>query len=230
MITIIQHVPYESPGWILNWLAGHSLPFRMVGTYRGDPLPAVDEVAGLVIMGGSMNVYEEKLFPWLAREKAFIRQCIQSGKQVLGICLGAQLIAASMGARVKRNSALEIGWYPVDVRNDQLPGKLRGIFPARFQTFHWHGDAFEVPADAVPFASSEACPNQGFVMGDNVLAIQFHPEMTEEGIEDLIASDGDDLFSESLFVQPAEKMREGMHHIDQNREVLFQLLTSLFQA
>ncbi len=230
MIALLQHVPYESPGWILSWLGGHNVPFRTINLYQNDPLPDMEEVSGLVIMGGSMNVYEEKTYPWLAAEKMFIHQFIKSGKPVLGICLGAQLIAASLGARVKRNPALEIGWYPVEILDDRQPEKLKGIFPSYFQTFHWHGDTFEVPLGAVLFASSEGCSNQGFVMGEHVLAIQFHPEITEEGIEDLIAKDSNDLFAESVFVQSAEEMRAGTHHIEKNREVLFNLLTAFFRT
>lgn len=230
MIAIIQHVPHESPGWIINWLEGNDKSFRLVDIYRGDPLPPAREIEGLVIMGGSMNVYEEALYPWLAEEKRYIRNFIHEGKKVLGICLGAQLVAASLGARVKRNAALEIGWFPIEIHEDELPAKMQGVFPLHLLTFHWHGDTFEVPEGGAPFASSEACPNQGFAFGEHVLAIQFHPEMTESGIEDLIAHDAEDLLSESVFVQTAEEMRKGITNIEHNKEVLFKLLNSFFRT
>ena len=229
MIVILQHVHFESPGWILDWLENRQLPFLLVDVYREDPLPGLEDTSGLVIMGGSMNVYDEPLFPWLAMEKEFIRECILSGKKVLGICLGAQLIAASMGARVRRNPALEIGWYPVDIQPQRAPRYLQGVLPDRFMTYHHHGDTFEIPEDAVPFASSEACLNQGYAIQDNVLALQFHMEMTEEGIEDLLMNDDGDLFSESVFVQTAEEIRSGMVHIPENRDMLFNLLTAFFR-
>ena len=224
MITILQHVHYESPGWILNWLKETGREYRLVDLYRNDPLPAPAETDGLVIMGGSMNVYEEHLHPWLADEKKFIGTCIREDKKVLGICLGAQLIAASLGARVRRNPALEIGWFQVDIQADSLPGYLEGVLPPRFMTYHHHGDTFDIPEGGVAFASSEACPNQGFAIGDHVLALQFHLEMTEQGIEDLIQNDAGDLFSESVFVQTAGEIRAGMENIRANRELLYNLL------
>jgi len=224
MIVILQHVPYETPGWIVNWLEDNHMPYMPVDIYRGDALPEVKDISGLIIMGGAMNVYEENLYPWLATEKKFIAEAIRQKKKVLGVCLGAQLVAAALGARVKRNPALEIGWYPVDIAGGKLPAFLQGIFPEKIQTFHWHGDMFENPDGAKPFASSEACPNQGFVFGENVLALQFHLEITSQGMEDLMTNDAEDLLSESVFVQSAERIREGMVQMEKNRDVLFRLL------
>ena len=228
MIAIIQHVPYESPGNILTWLTDNNIAFQLVDVYKNDPLPALEAINGLIVMGGSMNVYEEKQYPWLTAEKEFIRRCIVHQKKVFGICMGAQLIAAAMGAKVKRNAALEIGWYPVTTLDVKLPKKLQGVFPAEFTTFHWHGDMFDFPAGSRSFASSEACPNQGFTMGKNVLAMQFHPEITGEGVEDLIVNDTDDLFTESVFVQTVEEIRQGKTNINNNRKILFDLLVSFF--
>ena len=228
MIAILQHVPYESPGWIYDWLVRQDLEYRHIDLHRGQSLPGPEDVDGLVVMGGSMNVYEEHLYPWLAKEKQLIRTCIDDGKRVLGICLGAQLVAASLGARVRRNAALEIGWFPVDINRSRLPAYLAGIFPARFTTFHWHGDSFDVPAGGIAFASSEACANQGFIMGRHVLAMQFHPEMKKEGVEALITNDADDLLSESVFVQTAGEIRSGEENIRRNREILFRLMNAFF--
>ncbi len=228
MIAILQHVPYESPGWILDWIVGRGIDHRLVDPFRGQSLPDPEDIRGLVVMGGSMNVYEEHLHPWLAQEKQLIRACIDDGKKVLGICLGAQLVAASLGARVRRNAALEVGWFPVDINHSRLTPFLDGVFPARFATFHWHGDTFEVPAGGRAFASSEGCTNQGFVLGHHVLAMQFHPEIKEEGIEDLIANDADDLLSESVFVQTAGEIRSGTAHIAENREILFRIMDAFF--
>lgn len=229
MIGIIQHVPYESPGWIINWLKSRRVANQLVDIYKGDPLPALEEISGLILMGGSMNVYEEKLHPWLIPEKEFIRRCIGHGKQVLGICLGAQLVATCLGAKVKRNAALEIGWYPLKINESRLPERLKEVFPEEFTTFHWHGDTFETPVGARSFASSEATDNQGFTFGDNILAIQFHPEITGDGIEDLINHDTDDLFSESLFIQNVAEMRQGKINMDENKKIMFDLLESFFR-
>ena len=228
MIAIIQHVPYETPGLILDWLNDNNVAYKLVDVYKGDSLPALKTISGLILMGGSMNVHEENLYPWLAAEKEIIRRCIIHRKKVFGICLGAQLIADSLGAKVKRNAALEIGWYPVTIRENQLPGYLKKAFPEEFMTFHWHGDTFELPEGCKHIAGSEACPNQGFSVGKHVLALQFHPEITEQGIEELILNDTDDLFSESVFVQSVEEIRSGKTNIDTNKTILFNLLKSFF--
>lgn len=228
MIAIIQHVAHESPGWILDWLSAHNMAYMLVDISREDPLPSSNEIDGLIVLGGSMNVYEESRYPWLSEEKDLIRRCIKHQKKVFGICLGAQLISVSLGAKVKRNAALEVGWYPVHFPEGKLPKHLGNVFPGDLMTFHWHGDMFEIPQGARLFATSEACNNQGYTYGKHVMAIQFHPEMTEEGINKLIMHDTDDLFSESVFVQTVEQIRQGFTHITENKEFLFRVLTSFF--
>lgn len=230
MIAIIQHVPYETPGYILDWLTANNFNYKLVDVYKGDPLPPLKAIDGLILMGGSMNVHEENLYPWLVAEKEIIRRCIIHRKKVLGICLGAQLIADSLGAKVKRNAALEIGWYPVKIRETQLPGYLKKVLPEEFTSFHWHGDTFELPEGCKHIASSEACPNQGFSKGKHVLALQFHPEITDQGIEELIQNDTDDLFSESVFVQSVEEIRNGKINIETNKTILFNLMKSFFSS
>jgi GMP synthase (glutamine-hydrolysing) len=170
---------------------------------RGDPLPSPSGLDFLTIMGGSMNVYEEAAYPWLIQEKRFIEAVIRSGKQVLGICLGAQLIATVLGARVVRNAYPEIGWFPVEKTKEAPP--LFDAWPATADAFHWHGDTFNLPAGATHVARSQACENQTFVYNDHVLALQFHPEATPESVEQMIQ---EGVPASGPFVQSAEKMRE----------------------
>jgi GMP synthase (glutamine-hydrolysing) len=149
-------------------------------------LPAQDALDWLVVMGGPMNIYEEERYPWLVAEKRFIAQVVEAGKTVLGICLGAQLIADVLGAPIVKGPHPEIGWFPVirDPAADHT--KVGRVLPASFEAFHWHGDTFMLPKDAVPLGRSEACACQGFVYKERVLALQFHLETTAASAEALI--------------------------------------------
>ena len=132
-----------------------------------------------------MSVNDEGEFPWLAPEKQLIRDAIQSGKAVLGVCLGAQLIASAMGARVYRNHVKEIGWFPVQ----RFPsiGTSTFRFPPSVEVFHWHGETFDLPSGATRLARSEGCENQAFQLGRSVMGLQFHLETTPESAREIVA-------------------------------------------
>jgi len=180
-----QHVPFEGPGSIGTWLddGGH----RITATrfFERADFPDPDMVDLLVVMGGPMSVNDGDRFPWLAPEKRFIQKLIATGKPVLGICLGAQLIASALGAAVRTNRCREIGWFPVQgVRRDDsevFP------FPATVKVFHWHGETFDLPAGAVPLARSEGCVNQAFQVGRRVIGLQFHLETTPDLVRGLVS-------------------------------------------
>ncbi|NML20538.1 type 1 glutamine amidotransferase [Pseudoflavitalea sp. G-6-1-2] len=174
-IHFIQHVPFESPGFLLNWAASkqHSTGFTKL--YEEAVFPSPQSLDWLVVMGGPMGVHDEAEFSWLAAEKTFIRECIDAGKKVLGICLGSQLIADVLGARVYRNPEKEIGWMPVSVLHPEHP--LTQGFPSSVTVFHWHGDTFELPSNAIRLFETAACANQGYVIGNNFAALQFHMEV-----------------------------------------------------
>lgn len=185
-IHYLQHVPFEGPGTIEAWVRqrGH----RLTGThlYRQASLPTLDAVDWLIVMGGPMGVYDTGRFPWLEPETRFIRAAIDADKRVLGICLGAQLIAVALGARVDTDACREIGWSPVHLSAAALGhAALQGL-PRRIEAFHWHSDTFQVPPGGVAAASSAHCANQMFVYGRRAVAVQFHLEMTPEGAERLI--------------------------------------------
>jgi len=161
----------------------------------------------LIILGGPMNVYEEDRYPWLADEKRFIEKAVRQEKRVLGICLGAQLIADVLGARVKRNRDKEIGWFPVLQIETGPRSNLFEYLPGTFLTFHWHGDTFDLPAGAILAARSEGCDHQAFVYGDRVVGLQFHLETTREGVEKLLRNCSADM-TEGKFVQKPDVMLE----------------------
>jgi len=192
-VHILQHVPFEGPACISDWCSKAQLSQGSTHLYRGEPLPAVNGIDILVILGGPMSVTDTTLYPWLSDELSFVRECISGDKTVLGICLGAQLIANCLGASIRVNPHKEIGWFTMQ-RDAALAGHpLAGILPENFDAFHWHGETFSLPEGAVPLASSEACANQGFIYHDKVLGLQFHLETSFEAAGLLIKNCRSDL-------------------------------------
>ncbi len=194
---ILQHVPFEGPGCIDAWLDAAGWKKARTRFFESPRSPAPREVDLVIVMGGPMSVNDEREIPWLVQEKAFIREAIEAGTAVLGICLGAQMIASAMGATVRRNEYKEIGWFPVEGVSKE---KSCFRFPASTDVFHWHGETFDLPAGAVHIARSEACENQGFQVGKSVIGLQFHLETTPESARELVAHCRSELVP-SRFVQ-----------------------------
>ncbi|HEM49201.1 MAG TPA: type 1 glutamine amidotransferase, partial [Caldithrix sp.] len=192
-IHYIQHVPFEGLGSIEPTLIKKGYSISVIRIYKDDPLPVVSEIDWLIVLGGPMGVLDEKKHPWLKTEKKFIRDTIQAGKIVLGICLGSQLIAEALGAKVYKNKYREIGWFDININPDLNHTLLNGVFPSKTIVFHWHGDTFNIPEGAIPIAASEATPNQGFVFDNRVIALQFHLEITPASAGALIENCRDEL-------------------------------------
>ena len=190
-VHYLQHVPFEGLGSIGPWLeaAGHKVTSTRL--YEGVRLPEPDDFDLLIILGGPMSVNDVERFPWLRAEKLFIRRVVELKKRVLGICLGAQLIAASLGKAVYPNRYREIGWFPVHSIAGEGPTLFH--FPSRLEVLHWHGETFDLPEGAQLLASSEACRNQAFQLSDRVIGLQFHLESTPEWLSSLIDHCADDL-------------------------------------
>ena len=202
----IQHVAFEGIANIEVWAEDQGWQISGTRIYAGEKAPGPDELDWLVIMGGPMNVYEENEYPWLAAEKRFIEKVIGKGKIVVGICLGAQLIADVLGGRVVRNRSKEIGWFPVSLRPEGLDSVAFRGFPKQFPALHWHGDTFSLPPGAKMLAQSEACPAQAFSFkGDRVLALQFHLESSVDSIRALIENCSDELV-DGQYIQSAEEI------------------------
>ena len=180
----------------------------------------------LVVMGGPMNVYEELQYPWLAAEKAFIGRAIESNKMVLGICLGAQLIADVLGAGISANRQKEIGWFPVyrTALADRLP-QVAALEDA-VECLHWHADRFELPPGAVHVARSDACDNQAFVYGQRVLGLQFHLEVTPEGLQALVQNCKNEI-TDGPFVQSAESMLANPQRFQRASRTMNRLLDTM---
>lgn len=200
-----QHVPFEGLGNIEGWIAdrGHSLSRTLF--FQGEKPPRIDDIDWLIVMGGPMGVYEKSKYPWLAGEIDFIETAIKKGRRVLGICLGAQLIAAALGAKVYPNKYKEIGWFPITLTQ---PGKNSNLFsglPAEILVYHWHGDTFDLPTGAAHLAESAVCTYQAFSFGRRVLALQFHLDVKKNNIEEW-ARHGKKELIEAPYIQKEEKM------------------------
>ena len=199
----LQHVPFEGLGSIAPWLEAVGYEITNTRFFESAKFPDPKKIDLLVVMGGPMSVNDEGDFPWLVSEKQFIREAINSGKTVLGICLGAQLIASAIGARVYRNHVKEIGWFPI---HGMLSNKTSIFsFPPSMKVFHWHGETFDLPSGAVRLAKSDVCENQAFQFGKSVIGLQFHLETTPKAAREIVANCRDEL-TPSKYVQGEEEI------------------------
>ncbi|MEW7972283.1 MAG: gamma-glutamyl-gamma-aminobutyrate hydrolase family protein [Candidatus Thiodiazotropha endolucinida] len=199
----LQHVPFEDLGSIDNWLKRSGYEITRTRLYESEELPGIESVDLLVIMGGPMSVNDDQDFPWLVEEKEFIKKVIESGKPVLGICLGAQLIACSLGAEVFSNSVKEIGWIPIRAADSDNPSVF--LFPEETDVFHWHGETFNLPMGATRIAESAACKNQAYQIGKHVIGLQFHLETTPASAQAIVENCRDELV-EGEYIQTAKEI------------------------
>ncbi len=179
---IIKHVAIEGPGLIEYCLKQEKIPCIILDLGLGIHLPKLDHFTHIVILGGPMNVYEEDRYPFLREEDLFIKEAIQRGKSILGICLGAQLMAKALGAKVFKAPVKEIGWYDVSLTKIGSQDPLFSCLPKTFPVFQWHEDTFEIPKSGKLIATSSPVSHQAFRYGEKVYGLQFHLEVTEEMI------------------------------------------------
>lgn len=240
-IHALYHVDFEELSYIKQWADNQGHSITVTRFYENDPLPAQDSFDWLVIMGGSMSIHDETEFSWLIDEKRFIQQSIDAGKTVIGVCLGAQLIAESLGAKVAPSGVKEIGWMPIQLTPQGLEHPVLKDLPKEsFTVFHWHGDGFDCPKGATPIATSQAWANQGFIyqtpkhkaLGTWVLGWQCHFEVTEKSMVDMVAH-GQDYIQEAMVDYPDsvqssnEIIALGDKHIPDNNAWLATMLNNL---
>lgn len=180
-VAIFRHSPTEGPGYFATFLAQHNIPLELIKIDAGDPVPSeLSAYSGLVFMGGPMSVNDD--LPWIAPVLSLIREAVRQDIPVLGHCLGGQLIAKALGGVVTKNPVKEIGWGEVSVVDQPVARVWFGAAPAKFLSFHWHGETFSLPPGATRILESPYCANQAYVMGKH-LGMQCHVEMTREMIE-----------------------------------------------
>lgn len=197
-----QHVPFEGLGSIKGWMLARGHTLSVTRFYDGEVPPAsVDGFDWLIVMGGPMNIYQYRDHPWLRDEKRAIRDAVEAGKRVLGVCLGAQLIADVLGGKVYQNVEREIGWLPVVATPEGWNSPFG--FPQETVVLQWHGDTFSLPSGSVRLAQSAGCDIQAFAVGSRVLGLQFHLEMTPADVAGIVLACADELTS-GRYVQAAD--------------------------
>lgn len=226
-IHYLQHVPFENPGIILTWAKEKKYTVTCTKMYEPHTFLSLEDFDWLIVMGGPMNIYEEDEYPWLKEEKKFIEKAIEAEKIVIGICLGAQLIADIIGGYVDQNPKKEIGWFPITWTKYAMENQLFSFFPPSPIVFEWHGDTFlNLPSEAVPLAYNKVCKNQAYVYKNHVFGFQFHLENTKEIIKNLLIFCEEDMTKEA-YVQSKEEIVEKSDYMRQNQVWMCQFLNEL---
>jgi GMP synthase-like glutamine amidotransferase len=225
-ILLIQHDPLDGPGSLTEWayLRGHSLSICLI--CQGEPLPSHDSYDLLVSLGGPMGAYEEEKHPWLVTEKEYLLQAVASGKKILGLCLGCQLLADALGGKAFRHTCKEFGWQPIE----PLESGKEWFSPGSFHAFQWHGDTYTLPPGAVQLARNAAAEQQAFLLngpsGNPVIGLQFHLEWTEAMAREALAEPGV-APTASPTVQTPEEILSDLSLFDAARHRFFALMDRL---
>jgi GMP synthase-like glutamine amidotransferase len=208
-VLIFLHMDDKHPGYIANYLETNNIPYRVVRGYAGDSIPLLnDSMAGLVFMGGAMSANDA--IPWIEQEIELIYQAIDANVPVLGHCLGGQLISVALGADVTAHPTGEVGWHSCNRQPNAEADKWLGTIDEPFPMFHWHFETFSLPQRARLLFSSEYCQNQAYSVGENVLAMQCHVEMTEPLITHWITQWQDDLQEMTATKQNYQQIRASL--------------------
>lgn len=224
-VHYLQHVHFEALGFMETWLQIHVHQISGTHFYEDNyQLPEVEDIDALIILGGPMGPFDEDEYPWLREEKKFIDKCIKSKKKVFGICLGAQLIALSLGAEVSRATSKEVGWFSVipTKESQQLPWFYE-LFKKSPIVLHWHQDRFEIPEGALNLLYSPANYNQAFYYNEDIMGLQFHLEVTKATIAQMLTYAASDLESK-YYIQTAEEIQRGQINIANCNGIMSTLL------
>ena len=224
-IHCFQHVDYEDLGCISDWINQNNHQLSYTRFFEDYTFPNVQDFDWLIVMGGSMGVYDEKKFPWLKQEKDIIKKAIENNKTIIGICLGSQLIANVLGAKVSKNLEKEIGWFEIICTENNILSKHCTSNPLK--VFHWHGDTFAIPNHAVHLAYSTACKNQGFLYNEKVLGLQFHLEVTQKSILKMLENGKEELEEKGNFIQTVNEILDFSENIPSNNLLMYNILDDL---
>ena len=221
-----MHVPFEGPGAIADWAAKNANTMHYTRFYEKDLLPDASSLDMLVIMGGPMNVFDFHMHSWMEDEIEWVRGFIKSGFPVLGICLGAQIIASALGEEVYPGPHKEIGWHNLQFLPSMGEFRICKDLPVTRKVFHWHGDTFNIPEGAIRIASSKAFPNQGFIYGNKVVGLQFHLEVTPESLRGMVDNLRHEL-EDGPYTQSEKEILSEHSYFEINQQVQFQFLDYL---
>ncbi|MBI5047773.1 MAG: type 1 glutamine amidotransferase [Deltaproteobacteria bacterium] len=213
-VLVLQHVKSEGLGIIYKALKQKGIGADFIKIFNGERMPRdIQGYDGLIVLGGPMGVYEADIYPFIKDELMLIKNAIKNDIPILGICLGAQLLAKAAGADVYKGKKKEIGWYDVELTDD---GKRDGLFiglPDEFTVFQWHGDTFDIPENSKCLAFSELFPHQVIKVGKKAYGLQFHLEVTEEMIREWIDVNDKELASVKAYINPKNILKDTSKHI-----------------
>jgi len=226
-IHCFQHVAFEDLGCIGNWIDQNNHKLTYTKFYEEHSIPEPEDYDWLIIMGGPMGIYDNEQYQWLDEEKIAIKKAIDANKTVIGICLGSQLIADVLGEKVYRNPEKEIGWFEIKLTEQAKTANLFvGQTAEKRMVFHWHGDTYNIPANSIHLAYSSCCKSQAFLYNENVLGLQFHLEVTEQSLQNMIKNAGNELVGGN-FIQSESAILSQTEFIEANNKMMFELLNNL---
>ncbi|WP_064093049.1 type 1 glutamine amidotransferase [Rossellomorea aquimaris] len=218
-IHYLQHVPFENLGFINDWADENECTTTKTAVFNGEAFPTLDHIDVLIVLGGPMSVCNETDFPWMKEEKEFIHSAIKANIKVIGICMGAQLIASLLGARVYKSPSEEIGWHTIKLKKEHWPF-LTGS--KEFLAMQWHSDTFDLPQGTLLLAESEACPHQAFLYQKHVLCLQFHLEFTRDIVRMVAENEGE--LSSGPYIQDPAFILSQDQYFEESKKVLSGLL------
>lgn len=227
-IHILQHISFETAGMIIDWANQHHHSISYTYLYEDKiTYPKIEDFDMLVIMGGTMGVYEEEIFEWLKAEKQFIKTAIAANKIVLGICLGSQLLAEVLGAKVYKNHTKEIGFFPITKTQAGIEDSFFAHIPQNWLVFHWHGDTFDLPEGATHLFASPVCKHQAF-RKEKCVGLQFHPEIDKILLNAMVEFEKHELISADYVQSEQEILTNNFSEIiENNRKYLYEFLDKL---
>jgi GMP synthase (glutamine-hydrolysing) len=225
-IHFLQHVPHEGIGTMEEWIRQKKYSLSYTRLFANDPLPDINEIDWLLVMGGAMSVNDGDTIPWLKKEKQYVKLAIDAGKTVLGFCLGSQMIANVLGARVYKNPCKEIGWFDLDLTGEGFASRAFSRFPRRLKVLQWHGETFDLPQGCTLVATSPYCKNQAFVFNERVIGMQFHLEVTREDVQSWTVNAANELTKEN-YIQSPDEMLGKTEEFGSLKKHMFRLLDNL---
>lgn len=209
-ITVVKHVPFEGPGFISSWAQSRKISLRTICSWE-ENLPGISDNEGIVLMGGPMSVNDD--IDFIKKEISWVKKLLERNHKILGICLGAQIIAKALGSSVFVGKESEIGWFPVFTDKNLEDENLKNIFGEKKVVFHWHGEAFDLPLGAKRLFYNDASDCQGFYKG-NAAGFQFHMETQPETANALIENCPEDLEKKGAFIQTKEEILQESKKFD----------------
>lgn len=232
-VLVIKHIDIEGPGTLGNFMEENNVPYQVVDAFIEDSYYVEEpgDFSAVITLGGPMGVYDdEEVYPFLSWEDAFLKRAIREEVPVLGICLGAQLIARAAGAKITRAPAKEIGWFDVSLTEDGRADPLFEGLPEKLLVFQWHGDTFEIPKGGKQLAKSEVCSNQALRVGTNAYGLQFHLEVTPPMINQWMDAYKEELASLKDAVDPKKIARQSEENSTAYNEQAEQFYRNFFRV